>query len=134
VSAPLTRRTLLGTGGVAALALAAPALAGARRRPRIAQAGERPLVTHGVQSGDVTARRAAVWARADRPSRMLVDVSPTESFRRSRRVGGPLVTEVTDFTGKLDLRGLPAGEEVFYRVRFEDAERPGRTASSKRTR
>jgi len=76
VPAPLTRRTLLGTGGAAALALTAPALAGARRRPRIAQAGERPLITHGVQSGDVSARRAVVWARADRPSRMLVTSRP----------------------------------------------------------
>jgi alkaline phosphatase D len=127
VSDALTRRTLLGAGGAAALALSAPGLAGARRA-RVAQTGERPLVTHGVQSGDVAGRRAVLWARADRPARMLVDVSPTESFRRVRRVGGPLVTEATDFTGKLDLRGLPPGTDVFYRVRFEDADRPGHTS------
>jgi len=124
MDAPLTRRALLGAGGAAALALAAPAAAGARRA-RIARTGAVPLITHGVQSGDVTASRAVVWARADRPARMHVEVAATERFRGARRYAGPLVTAETDFTGELDLRGLPAGEEVFYRVSFEDAETAG---------
>jgi len=124
----LSRRALLGAGGAAALALATPGAAAARRRGRVLRAGDAPQVTHGVQSGEVGAHRAVVWARTDRPAHMLVDVSPTESFRRSRRAGRRLVTAESDFTGQLDLRGLPAGEEVFYRVRFEDAEGAGRTS------
>ena len=41
-----------------------------------------PRVTHGVQSGDVSADGGIVWTRADRPSRMLVDVSTRSDFRR----------------------------------------------------
>ena len=36
---------------------------------------DRPLLTHGVQSGDVTWDGGIVWTRADRPSRMFVEVS-----------------------------------------------------------
>ena len=37
-------------------------------------ARQRPVLTHGVQTGDVTTDGAIVWTRADRPSRMLVEV------------------------------------------------------------
>ncbi|MEW2355826.1 alkaline phosphatase D family protein [Spirillospora sp. NPDC029432] len=108
---PMNRRTVL-LGGLAAgatLPLGAPALA--RTRPRL---------THGVQSGDVTAREAVVWARADRPSRMLVDVARRPDFRGARRIRGPYLTPETDLTGKALLRGLPAGEELHYRVTLAD--------------
>jgi alkaline phosphatase D len=78
----------------------------------------RPVVTHGVQSGDVGSREAVVWARADRPGRMVVEVAPTESFRWPRQVEGPTVGAGTDFTGKVLLRNLPPGTEVHYRVSF----------------
>ena len=39
---------------------------------------ERPMVTHGVQSGDVTANSGMIWARTERPSQILVEVSTTE--------------------------------------------------------
>lgn len=80
----------------------------------------RPSVTHGVQSGDMTARSAVVWARADRPARMLVEVGTTPSFAGARTVPGPFTDESTDLTAKLELHGLPAGQDVFYRVRFAD--------------
>ena len=53
--------------------------------------GSRPEVTHGVQSGDVGRHDAVVWARADRPGRMIVEVSPTESFRRAAALRRPAV-------------------------------------------
>ena len=34
--------------------------------PGISRAADRPLVTHGVQSGDVTLDRAVFWSRTDR--------------------------------------------------------------------
>ena len=34
----------------------------------------RPAVTHGVMAGDVTADSAVIWARADQPSRMLIEL------------------------------------------------------------
>ncbi|WP_433464628.1 alkaline phosphatase D family protein [Spirillospora sp. CA-128828] len=80
---------------------------------------DRPRLTHGVQSGDVTAHEAVVWARSDRPARMLVEVSRRPDFRNARTVRGPVLTPGTDLTGKTLLRGLPPGEELHYRVRLD---------------
>jgi alkaline phosphatase D len=93
--------------------------------PWLIRSADRPAVTHGVQSGDVTARSAVVWARADRPARLWVEVAPTESFERARRLRGPLVTPDTDLTGKLEIRHLPPGSEVCYRVQFESVDERG---------
>jgi alkaline phosphatase D len=113
----LDRRTFLRTGlvaggGGAALGTFAPAA------PALVRSG-RPQLTHGVQSGDVTAHEAMVWARSDRPARMLVDVSTRPDFKHARTLPGPLLTPQTDLTGKTRLRGLPRGAEIFYRVRLE---------------
>jgi alkaline phosphatase D len=37
--------------------------------PAFSLASRRPVITHGVQSGDVSIDSAMVWARADRPAR-----------------------------------------------------------------
>ncbi len=55
---------------------------------------------------------------------MLVEVSRSPSFARTSTITGPLLTEASDWTGKVDLRGLPAGREVFYRVTLADPDRP----------
>ena len=56
---------------------------------------------------------------------MLVDVSRTPDFARTTTVRGPVVTEASNFTGKVDLRGLASGRELFYRVVLEDPDRHG---------
>jgi alkaline phosphatase D len=73
----------------------------------------------------VTAYNGVVWARADQPSCMIVEVSPTESFATSWHVPGPVATEATDYTARLDLLKLSPGQEVFYRVYFQDLDDPG---------
>ncbi len=119
---PLSRRAFLRAtvafGGGALVSGLAPPLRPAGAAPGLMRQG-RPTITHGVQSGDVTDRAAVVWARADRPGRLWVEVSGNESFRRARRVAGPWGTEETDFTAQTELHGLPSGEDVFYRVWFE---------------
>ncbi|MCB9947961.1 MAG: alkaline phosphatase D family protein [Rhodospirillaceae bacterium] len=109
--------TAMGAGLVAAGGLLFP-------RPGIAQSG-RPVITHGVQSGDISAgrragQRAVIWSRADRPSRLHVEWSTTESFAETHRVQGPAALPETDLTAKLDLDDLPAGQHIFYRVQFQD--------------
>jgi alkaline phosphatase D len=120
----ISRRRFIGLGGMGAAALVLGGQGSVLARPR--PGGTRPRITHGVQSGDVSTTGAIVWARTDRPSRMFVEVAPTESFRQPRIYKGPLVDESTDFAAQLDLTGLPSGQDVFYRVRFEDA-RTGRS-------
>jgi alkaline phosphatase D len=80
----------------------------------------RPRIAGGLQVGDVTADRALLWSRADRPSRLVVERSFHEDFRDALRVRGPLALETTDYTARVDLTGLPANREVFVRVAFED--------------
>jgi alkaline phosphatase D len=86
----------------------------------IKRAGARPRADEGAASGDVGHDRAMIWSRCDRPARMSVEWDTSERFTQPRGALGPSVIEATDFTGKIDLRGLPAGERIFYRVRFED--------------
>jgi alkaline phosphatase D len=84
----------------------------------------RPALPYGVQSGDVTRDRAIVWGRADRPARMVVEWSTSDAFRDARRVLGPATLDESDFTARVELRRLPAGQQIFYRVAFEDLASP----------
>jgi len=79
-----------------------------------------PIVTHGIAAGDVHGGRAVVWSRVDRPSRLVVEYSSTENFAKALRVAGPAALEASDFTARVVLTDLPAGQRVFYRVTFQD--------------
>src|SRR5262245_8022797 len=80
----------------------------------------RPAIPFGAQSGDITANRAVIWSRSDRPARMIVEYATTESFQDSRRIIGPSAIEPTDFTARVDLANLPAGQRIFYPITFQD--------------
>ena len=80
----------------------------------------RPVLPYGVQSGDVTGDRAIVWSKTDRPARLLVEFATNDAFRNARRITGPAALAETDFTARVDLTGLPAGQDIFYRVTFQD--------------
>ncbi|MFJ6851123.1 alkaline phosphatase D family protein [Streptomyces sp. NPDC091271] len=118
------RRTVLRGSLLASAAVAVPAAV--TTAPAFALSG-RPSASWGVQVGDVTASSALVWVRSDRPAQMVVETSATESFRRPRAWHGPLVDAGTDFTGTTPLYGLPAGEQVHYRVTLADPHDPRRT-------
>ncbi|WP_406509592.1 alkaline phosphatase D family protein [Streptomyces sp. NBC_00212] len=118
------RRTVLKGSLAASAGLALPA--GLAAAPAFARSG-RPSASWGVQAGDITASSGLIWARSDRPARMVVETSATESFRRARRWQGPLLGPGTDFTGTTSLRGLPAGEQIHYRVTLADPDDPRRT-------
>lgn len=120
------RRTVLRTATIGGLAAAVPlgTATAAFGAPALARQ-DRPVLTHGVQSGDVLPGSGLVWARADRPSRMIVEVARNPGFRGARRLTGPVLTADTDYTGKLR---IPApGRTTHYRVTAEDLD--GRTAS-----
>ena len=88
--------------------------------PHISRAADRPAVTHGVQSGDVGTDAGVVWARADRPSQMLVEVATTKSFKDVRALPPIAALPESDFTAKMLLENLPGGQDIFYRVKFRD--------------
>lgn len=119
IALPSRRRFL--TTAAASTAISA---IGGIARPSLSRAADRPLITHGVQSGDVSVDSGVVWARADRPSRMLVDIATTDSFKQIRhRVFVDALPE-TDFTAKTVIPDLPAGQDIFYRIRFQDLSSP----------
>ena len=66
---------------------------------------------------ETSTRTAIVWSRTDRPcdSSSIHDriVHGPPACR------GPCRPEATDFTARLDLSGLPEGQRIFYRVRFQ---------------
>jgi alkaline phosphatase D len=112
----LTRRQLL----VRSASTVALAGLGSLAKPYLSRAADRPLVASGIQSGDVTTDSAVVWGRADRPSRMRVECSTVESFRTIISASSVEALPEHDFAAKILLQGLPAGQDIFYRVRFDD--------------
>jgi len=105
------------------LTLGAAAVAAARqdRAPAlVTRDDDRPGVPCGAAAGDVTDGQAIVWSRTDRPARLVVEYSTTPSFTDTRRIVGPAALEDTDFTARVDLIGLPAGQRISYRVLFQD--------------
>ena len=116
----IRRRDFLRSAVVPLLPVQAPAIVPADR--------SRPLITHGIQSADVSTDRATVWARTDRTARMIVEYAGDERFASPVRLRGPVATSATDFTAQLDLSGLPGGRPVFYRIWFESDGNPPATS------
>ncbi|MER5914535.1 alkaline phosphatase D family protein [Streptomyces sp. NPDC001982] len=118
------RRSVLRGSLAASAALSLPTALGSA--PAFALSG-RPEAGWGVQAGDVTTDSGLIWVRSDRPARMIVETSATESFRHPHRWQGPLLDAGTDFTGTTRLHGLPSGEQIHYRVLLTDPDDPRRT-------
>ena len=115
-SRKISRRRFLTT----AAATGAGAFGGGLAMPYLSRAADRPQITHGVQSGDVGTDGGVVWARADRPSQLMVEVATTESFKDARALPPIAALPESDFTAKMLLENLPAGQDIFYRVKFRD--------------
>src|SRR5437660_1568739 len=118
VRIPLSRRRFLAT------AAASTAISPFVPRPYLSRAADRPVITHGIQSGDVSADGAVIWARTDRPARMLAEVATSDSFKTIQRAVFVDALPESDFTANALIDGLPAGQDMFYRIRFQDLSEP----------
>jgi alkaline phosphatase D len=49
---------------------------------------------------------------------MVVEYDTTDRFANDRRIVGPTATDATDFTSRVDMAGLPAGQNMFVRVKY----------------
>ena len=112
----LTRRQLL----VRSAATAALAGLGGLARPYLSRVADRPQITSGLASGDVSGGSAVVWSKADRRARMQVECATAEGFKTILRATSSEALPEHDFASKVLLEGLPPGQDIFYRVRFED--------------
>ena len=115
-----TRRRFLTTLASATAISAADGLAA----PAFSRLSQRPTITHGVQSGDVSLDSGMVWARADRPARMLIEAATTDGFKDIVYASFADALPETDFTAKALIEDLPAGQDIFYRLRLQDLSSP----------
>ena len=99
--------------------------------PRAMQPAPTLRFDHGVASGDPLSDRVMLWTRvsgAGEPVRVRWQVATDESFTRPVVSGEVLTDESCDYTVKVDAKGLPAGQRLYYRFLAEGAASPiGRT-------
>jgi alkaline phosphatase D len=120
-----SRRRFLSQGG---LLLGSPALGGSLLLQGCGGShtaigvseNERPRMPSGIQFGDISEDRAIIWSRSDRNAQMIVEYDTSDRFNNASRINGPYASDATDFTTRVDLGGLPAGQTVFVRVRYVD--------------
>jgi alkaline phosphatase D len=65
-----------------------------------------------------------VWARADRPSRVHIEVASTESFKDVLQKVWVDALPESDLTAKVAIDGLPSGQDIFYRVVLQNHAEP----------
>ena len=82
----------------------------------------KPQIPSGVASGDFRLGEAVLWSRTDRPSKMMVEISTTESMKNARLIHGPVAWEHQAFTTKINLNGLPPNQRIFYRIHYRSLE------------
>ncbi len=88
--------------------------------PFYARGSERPVFTHGVQSGDVNSNSGMIWTRVDRPSRVYAEYATTESFSNAVRLPPLNALPGSDFAVKRLLESLPENQDIFYRFSAVD--------------
>ena len=88
--------------------------------PYLSRAADRPRSP--MACNPATSAPTAAWCgRAPTgPSQMMVEVATTESFNNARALPPIAALPESDFTAKMLLENLPAGQDIFYRVRFRD--------------
>jgi len=141
-TAPLTRRTLLKGGGVAAAALALGPLS-AQAAAAVAAAAHDGVFGFGVASGDPTATEVLLWTRVTpiptalpgsglgRPTNVHWEVSANPDFRSVLRRGKLRSDPTSDHTIKVVVSDLAPYTRYYYRFRALGQTSPvGRTQTS----
>lgn len=86
--------------------------------------------THGVASGDPLADGVVLWTRAvpnkdlEKPVSVAWEVATDSSFERLIHSGTAEAKHTHDFTVKVDVRGLAAGQTYYYRFRTSGSQSP----------
>lgn len=111
----ITRRGFMASASAAGL-VAGSGLA----MPYYSRANQRPVFTHGVQSGDVDTNSGMIWTRADRPAKIMFEVATTESFDNAVKLPPMHALPDSDFAVKRLLENLAANQDHFYRITAVD--------------
>ncbi|GAB4195630.1 MAG: alkaline phosphatase [Coleofasciculaceae cyanobacterium] len=116
----LLRSVLTGGSLIAADVFSKAGLAQVKAPGIITSDKMRPTIPYGVASGDITNGSAMIWSRCDRAAKMIVEYDTSELFRNAKRILGPAALETSDYTARINLTNLPPGQQIFYRVTFQD--------------
>ncbi|MBV1779819.1 alkaline phosphatase D family protein [Paeniglutamicibacter sp. ABSL32-1] len=126
------RRSLLkGAAALSALAatsFAAPAALAVPRPSGVPLANRRLTLPSGISTGDVSTNSAVLWSRASGPGRLHAVLRAADEqgnplkgrFARTVKFTGPRAHAGTDFTAKINARGLPSGTRFEMELYFED--------------
>lgn len=108
------------SGAGAATLLGVSEILRARNAPaQVRSLKDVPSVKWGLQIGDVLKDRAVVWSRTDRDARLVVEWFAPGNARDSQKLYGPLATAATDYTSRVDLKGLPQDRDIIVKAYFE---------------
>ncbi|MHC5832160.1 MAG: PhoD-like phosphatase N-terminal domain-containing protein, partial [Nostoc sp.] len=94
-------RSTLAAGGIIATNLVSKSQVFAQAPAIITSDKMRPGIPYGVASGDICNDSIVIWSRSDRPAKMIVEYSTSESFKNVQRVVGPNALKNSDFTARL---------------------------------
>ena len=94
--------------------------------PYLSRAADRPRIEGGIASGDVAADSAVDMGESRSGRRgWWWSAATDDSFKAILGAASAEALPDADFTSKLLLGGLPAGQDIFYRVRFENIAEAG---------
>ncbi len=82
---------------------------------QLADLMEKPFISHGVASGDVTDSSATLWARTNGPAKVQFEISTDSSFRHPIVKTG-LARSEQDYTVHMKVDGLQADTTYYYRA------------------
>jgi alkaline phosphatase D len=77
-----------------------------------------------IACGDVQNDEAVIWVRGNFPASVSIEYPDNKLFNKAKKVNDLTITEVSDYTGKITLRGLLPDKMVFYRAYFKNLKSP----------
>jgi alkaline phosphatase D len=83
---------------------------------RVKNLQDRPYISHGVASGEVTNRSAVLWARASAPSILKYEITEDASFRKRPVVKIAKAVRENDLATQVKVDGLKPDTTYHYRV------------------
>ncbi|AZU64270.1 glycerophosphodiester phosphodiesterase family protein [Neobacillus mesonae] len=77
---------------------------------------DKPFISHGVASGDITDSSAILWARANGKANVQFEISTDSTFKHNTIVRTSAAEAKNDFTVKVDVNELQPNTTYFYRA------------------
>jgi alkaline phosphatase D len=77
---------------------------------------DKPFISHGVASGDVTDSSAILWTRTNEKVNVQFEISPDSTFKHDTIVKTSAAEAKNDFTVKVEVNGLKPDTKYYYRA------------------